>query len=69
AHELIAGAASFEAMRAYEQHQAQNGKPQSFAIAKEIIAGFAGAEVDKLIETKGLNEVDALRAKHEAREQ
>lgn len=28
-------------------------KPQSFALAKEIIAGFAGAEVDKMIETKG----------------
>jgi hypothetical protein len=28
-------------------------KPQSFELAKEIIAGFAGAEVDKLIETKG----------------
>ncbi|RSH90808.1 hypothetical protein EHS25_009983 [Saitozyma podzolica] len=68
-HELIAGAASFAAMRAYEQHQDANGKPQSFELAKEIIAGFAGAEVDKLIETKGLNAIDAARAKHEAKEQ
>lgn len=28
-HELIGGAAGFEAMKAYEQHCAQNGKPQS----------------------------------------
>jgi hypothetical protein len=28
-------------------------KPQSWGLAKELIAGFAGAEVDKLIETKG----------------
>lgn len=28
-HELIGGAAGFEAMRAYEQHCAQNGQPQS----------------------------------------
>lgn len=28
-HELIGGAAGFEAMKAYEQHCAQNGQPQS----------------------------------------
>lgn len=28
-HELIGGAAGFEAMKAYEQHCQQNGKPQS----------------------------------------
>lgn len=27
AHEAIAGAAAFAAMRAYEQHQAANGQP------------------------------------------
>ncbi|GFZ51185.1 hypothetical protein JCM24511_08943 [Saitozyma sp. JCM 24511] len=68
-HELIAGAASFAAMRAYEKHQDANGKPQSFQLAKELIAAFAGVEVDKLMETKGLGAVDAARAKHEAKEQ
>jgi hypothetical protein len=28
-HELIGGAAGFEAMRAYEQHCAREGKPQN----------------------------------------
>lgn len=60
---------SFAAVRAYEQHCAQNGKPQSHALALEILAGFAGAEADKLIETKGLNEVDAIKAKRAAKAQ
>ncbi|CAD6563608.1 MAG: hypothetical protein TREMPRED_000010 [Tremellales sp. Tagirdzhanova-0007] len=67
-HELIAGAASFAAMREYEKHEERNGKPENYEFAKELIAGIAGAEVDKLIESKGLNEVDALRAKHEAKQ-
>jgi hypothetical protein len=42
------GASAFELGSAHDR-----SKPQSFELAKEIIAGFAGAEVDKLIETKG----------------
>jgi hypothetical protein len=34
-HEVISGAAAFEAMKAYENHCAQNGKPTSHAQAKE----------------------------------
>ncbi|GMK59306.1 hypothetical protein CspeluHIS016_0703210 [Cutaneotrichosporon spelunceum] len=68
-HELIGGAAAFAAMRAYQNHQEANGKPQSYEMAKDLIAGFAGMEVDKLVETKGLNEFDAERAKWEARNQ
>ncbi|GHJ88348.1 hypothetical protein NliqN6_4750 [Naganishia liquefaciens] len=67
-HELVAGAASFMAMRKYEQHLDREGKPQSFEMAKEIIAAMAGAEADKLIETKGLTEVDRYRARHQAEE-
>jgi hypothetical protein len=72
-HELIGGAAGFEAMKAYEQHCAKNGQPPSVsacvmrvaalhllvltvsqhAMAKELLAGFAAAEVDRLFETKG----------------
>lgn len=40
------------------------GKPVSHAFAKEVLAGFAGAEVDKLAETKGMDEYDRERAKH-----
>ena len=66
-HELIAGAASYEAMKAYENHVAQNGEPDSHAKAKELMAGFAGAFVDREFETRGLDFVDREKAKYEAR--
>ncbi|KAE8216307.1 hypothetical protein CF327_g474 [Tilletia walkeri] len=68
-HELIGGAAAFEAMRAYEQHEASEGKPANHALAKEILAGFAGAEVDKLFETKGLDFLDREKAKRHAKQE
>ncbi|ODN84296.1 hypothetical protein L202_00276 [Cryptococcus amylolentus CBS 6039] len=68
-HELIGGAAGFEAMKAYEQHQAANGKPANHALAKELLAGFAAAEVDKLFETKGLDAYDREEAKRHAKQQ
>ncbi|KAL3477594.1 hypothetical protein BJX99DRAFT_225806 [Aspergillus californicus] len=68
-HELIGGAASFEAMKAYEDHVARNGKPDSHAKAKEILAGFAGAFIDREFETKGLDFVDREKAKRHAHQQ
>ncbi|KAL8287301.1 hypothetical protein RQP46_003753 [Phenoliferia psychrophenolica] len=66
-HELIAGAAAFEAAKAYENHVAANGKPASHQLAKELFAGFAGAEADKMFETHGLDFMDREKAKHEAK--
>lgn len=43
------------------------GKQINHAFAKELIAGIAGGEVDKLCETKGADYIDRERAKHEAR--
>jgi hypothetical protein len=43
------------------------GQPVSHAFAKELLAGFAGAEVDKLAETKGEDFFDRERSKHEAK--
>ena len=43
-----------QAAKAYEKHCAENGKPASHAKAKEIMAGFAGAFVDRMVETKGV---------------
>ena len=40
-----AGAAAFYAMRKYEEHCASEGKPQSHALAKELVAGIVAAEV------------------------
>jgi hypothetical protein len=54
-HELIAGAASYEAMKAYEEHCQKEGKPESHERAKEIIAGFAGAFIDRELETRGVS--------------
>jgi Protein of unknown function (DUF3759) len=40
--------ASFEAIKAWEDHQRREGKTVSHGFAKELLAGFAGAEIDKL---------------------
>ncbi|KAI5124979.1 hypothetical protein M0805_007405 [Coniferiporia weirii] len=67
-HELLGGAAAFEAAKAYEDHCAANGKPDSHAKAKELIAGFVGAFVDREVETKGLDFIDRQKAKHHAKQ-
>ena len=46
---------------------AREGKPANHQLAKELFAGFVGAEVDKLVETKGLDEWDREKIKREAR--
>ncbi|KAF8924835.1 hypothetical protein EDD21DRAFT_311647 [Dissophora ornata] len=61
-HELIAGAAAFEAMKSVEK------SGDKHKLTKEIFAGLAGAEADKLFETKGLDALDRERAKRQARE-
>ena len=43
------------------------GKTVSHAFAKELLAGFVGGEVDKLAETKGMNEYDTFEAKRHAK--
>ncbi|KAF9993615.1 hypothetical protein BGZ79_001700 [Entomortierella chlamydospora] len=65
-HELIAGAAAFEAMKSYEKSHDPNGNHQ---FAKEAFAALAAAETDKLFETKGLDFLDREKAKHQAKEQ
>ncbi|THH28954.1 hypothetical protein EUX98_g5240 [Antrodiella citrinella] len=68
-HELIGGAAAYEAEKAWQHHLEKEGKPTSHEKAKELIAGFAGAFVDRIVETKGLDFVDKERAKHHAKQQ
>ncbi|KIW01686.1 uncharacterized protein PV09_06867 [Verruconis gallopava] len=68
-HELIAGAAAYEAAKAYENHVSENGQPPSHEKAKEILAGFAGAFIDREAETKGLDFIDREKAKYDARRQ
>ena len=54
-----------QAAKAYERHCAENGQPASHAEAKELLAGFAGAFIDREVETKGLDFVDREKAKYE----
>ncbi|GAA5881187.1 hypothetical protein JCM16303_004835 [Sporobolomyces ruberrimus] len=68
-HELIAGAAAYEAAKKYEDRCKKNGKPESHEKAKELISAFAAAEATKLIETKGLDHLDKAKAEHQAKEQ
>jgi len=67
-HELIAGAASFEGFKLYEDHQRKEGKPVEHQFAKELLAGFVGGEVDKLAETHGMNEYDKYEANKQAKQ-
>ncbi|EXJ93657.1 hypothetical protein A1O1_02049 [Capronia coronata CBS 617.96] len=67
-HELVAGGAAFEGMKLFEDHQRKEGKPVSHKFAKELLAGFVGGEVDKLAETKGMNEYDSFEAKRKAKQ-
>ncbi|KAG6819821.1 hypothetical protein H0H93_008231 [Arthromyces matolae] len=65
-HQLLAAAASYEAANLYEKHVAANGKPDSHAEAKKIAAGLAGAFIDRVVETKGLDFIDKKKAEHAA---
>ncbi len=56
-------------MRTYEQHVGRHGHPPNHQKMKELLAGFAAAEVDKLFETHGLNWLDREKAKHLAIQQ
>ncbi|KAJ7650291.1 hypothetical protein FB45DRAFT_14324 [Roridomyces roridus] len=68
-HELLAGAASFFAARELEKHQEKNGKPVSHAETKALLAGFAGAFIDREVETRGLDFIDKQKAKSHAHDQ
>ncbi|KAI5303605.1 hypothetical protein KEM56_007375 [Ascosphaera pollenicola] len=69
-HNVIAGAASYQAMKAYSEHKAKNGDEgaDKHATAKNIIAGLVGAEVDRLAESKGRDAWDRHKLKKQAEE-
>ncbi|CAG8733964.1 23099_t:CDS:2, partial [Dentiscutata erythropus] len=69
-HEIIAGAAAFEAMKHYEKKkEEQTGQKDKHAFLKEAFVAFAAGEAEKLIETKGLDALDKAKAKRHAEEQ
>ena len=68
-HELIGGAAGFEAMRLYERHCEREGIVGHHKLGKELIASFAAAEpaeAVELIDERKLNRPDRERAKRRA---
>lgn len=68
-HELLAGAAGFEAMRLYEIYREREGIPVNHALAKEIVAGFAAAEIDKHFDSGRYRHLSRHEAKRLARAQ
>ncbi|CAM4822581.1 unnamed protein product, partial [Rotaria magnacalcarata] len=56
-------------MKAYEDHVRNTGEQVSHPMMKEMLAGLAAAEVDKLFETKGLDFLDREEAKRRAVQQ
>jgi len=69
-HELIAGAASYEAAKAYEEYVKKNqGVRPSHEKAKEIFAAASSAFIDREVESKGLDFIDRERARWKAQEE
>ena len=50
-------------MKAYEDHCRDTGETVSHGKMKELLSGFAAAEVDNLVETKGLDFLDREKMK------
>lgn len=70
-HQMLGGAAAFEAMRLYNKKKQGEGiNPENdHHLAKELLAGLAGASVDRLVESKGMDWFDRQKAKRHAEEE
>jgi Protein of unknown function (DUF3759) len=68
-HELLAGAAGFEAMRLFEKHREREGIPEHHELAKELLMGFVSAELEKHFESGLYQHLDRRQAEQMAREQ
>jgi len=68
-HELLAGAAAFEAMRMYEHHREREGIPEHHELAKELLAGFAAAEIEKHFENNRYGHLNHRYARRLAEQQ
>jgi hypothetical protein len=70
-HQMLGGAAAFEAMRLYNKKKQDEGaNPENdHHLAKELLAGLAGASVDRLVESKGMDWFDRQKAKRHAEEE
>lgn len=57
--------ATYEAIKAYQEHCEKEGKPTDHATAKKVMGGLAAAALTRLIETKGLDYIDKVKAEKE----
>jgi hypothetical protein len=62
-HEVLAAAAGFEAMRMYEHHREREGITEHHELGKELMAGFAAAEVDKHFDRGSFGHLDRGQAR------
>ena len=56
-------------MRLWEQEQRKQRNAVEHCVAKELLAAAVGSEIDKLVETKGIDYVAGKRAKRHAQQQ
>ncbi|KAI9010331.1 ricin B lectin domain-containing protein [Phycomyces nitens] len=65
-HQVIAGAAGYEAVKAYISHQESQGKPVNHQFAKKAIAGLVAAQMLKFAEEHDWSGSDKEKATREA---
>lgn len=68
-HEVLAGAAGFEAVRLYQHHREREGIAERHELGKEMLAGFAAAEVDKHFSSGRFGHLDRDQARLQAQQQ
>ncbi|HEY6495977.1 MAG TPA: DUF3759 domain-containing protein [Trebonia sp.] len=68
-HELLAGAAGFEAMRMYEHHRENEGITEHHELGKEMLAGFAAAELDKHVEKGYYDHLEREQLQYQTQQQ
>ncbi|RUS30711.1 hypothetical protein BC938DRAFT_479049 [Jimgerdemannia flammicorona] len=66
---MINGTITFKAIKAYEDYQKKNSKPDNHALTKEIFTSLAGTTINCLVETKDLDTLEAAKAKHYAKKE
>jgi hypothetical protein len=68
-HELLAGAAGFEAVRMYEHHREREGIMEHHELGKEMLAGLVAAEIDRHFDEGRFGHLDRGQARWQAQQQ
>lgn len=65
-HQLIAGAAAFEAVKAYRRHQEAKGEEVSHSFIKQSVAALAASQIVKFAEEHDWSSKDKEEATRQA---